>query len=69
MRLHELFLCLSINIKLSLKVITSMSLKDFAIMEQLGQGSYAKVFKVLRHTDNKIYALKQVTIYHIIDPH
>lgn len=42
-----------------------MSLKNFTIMEQLGQGSYAKVYKVLRQTDNKIYALKQVKIYHI----
>lgn len=37
-----------------------MSLKDFVILEKLGQGSYAQVFKAQRITDQKIYALKQV---------
>ena len=37
-----------------------MSLKDFVILEKLGQGSYASVYKVKRLNDNNIYALKQV---------
>lgn len=38
----------------------STSLKDFEIIKKLGDGSFASVFKVLRHSDNKIYALKKV---------
>lgn len=38
-----------------------MSLKDFILMEKLGQGSYATVCKALRQTDQKHYAIKQVS--------
>jgi serine/threonine protein kinase len=37
-----------------------MSLRDFVIMEKLGQGSFAQVYKARRLTDQKLYALKQV---------
>ena len=37
-----------------------MSLKDFEIIQKLGEGSYAKVYKALRLNDQKIYAIKQV---------
>lgn len=47
-----------------------MSIQNFTILEQLGQGSFAKVFKVIRKTDNKIYALKQVLLnLYSIDKH
>lgn len=39
-----------------------MSFKDFKVMETIGKGSFASVYKVLRKSDNKIYALKRVKI-------
>lgn len=39
-----------------------MSLKDFEILELLGDGSYSKVYRVLRKHDQKVYALKQVKL-------
>lgn len=39
-----------------------MSIANFEVLEKVGQGSYASVFKVRRLTDNKIYALKQVPL-------
>lgn len=44
-----------------------MSLKDFVMMQKLGQGSFAKVYKAQRITDNKFYAIKQVQYYLIQD--
>ena len=38
------------------------SLKEFKVINMLGQGSYSKVYKVLRIEDNKLYALKKVQI-------
>lgn len=38
------------------------SLKEFKVICLLGQGSYSKVYKVLRNEDNKHYALKKVQI-------
>ena len=35
-------------------------MKDFVLMEKLGQGSYATVYKARRLNDQKLYALKQV---------
>ena len=40
--------------------MSSVSLKDFEIIKKLGDGSFASVFKVLRNSDNKFYALKKV---------
>lgn len=37
-----------------------MSLKDFNILNKLGQGAYSSVYKVKRLADNEIYALKKV---------
>lgn len=37
-----------------------MSLKDFQILNKLGDGAYSTVYKVLRTEDNQIYALKRV---------
>ena len=42
-----------------------MGLKDFDILSTLGKGSFATVYKVKRHNDSRIYAMKQVT-YSII---
>ena len=39
---------------------TGPSLKQFKVMNQLGQGSFSKVFKVMRILDQKLYALKKV---------
>ena len=39
-----------------------MSFKDFKILETIGKGSFASVYKVVRKSDNKIYALKRVKI-------
>ena len=39
-----------------------MSLSDFEILSKLGDGAYSTVYKVRRKIDNKIYALKKVSI-------
>lgn len=45
-----------------------MSLRDFIIMDKLGEGSYAKVYKARRLADQKVYALKQVHVISYLDP-
>ena len=37
-------------------------LKDFVIMQKLGDGAYSSVYKVKRIEDGQIYALKKVKI-------
>ena len=37
-----------------------MSLKDFVILNKLGDGSFSSVYKVRRLDDNQEYALKKV---------
>lgn len=37
-----------------------MSIRDFAPISKLGEGSYSTVYKVQRLSDNQIYALKKV---------
>jgi len=37
-----------------------MSLKDFIILEKIGEGSYSSVNKVKKKSDGKEYALKKV---------
>lgn len=39
-----------------------MSIKDFKVIESLGKGSFATVYKVIRKSDGKMYALKRVKI-------
>lgn len=35
-------------------------------MEQIGVGSFSKVFKVKRHPDGNVYALKQMKLSHML---
>ena len=37
-----------------------MSLRDFIILDKIGDGAYSEVYKVKRTSDNSIYALKKV---------
>ena len=35
---------------------------NFTVIKKLGQGSFSQVYKVKRKTDEKIYALKKVSL-------
>lgn len=35
---------------------------DFIVLKMIGEGSYAKVFKVVRKLDQEIYAMKVMDI-------
>lgn len=37
-----------------------MSLSDFEIYEKLGEGAFSTVHRVIRKSDNKVYALKMM---------
>ena len=39
-----------------------MSLKDFVVMDRLGTGSFASVYKARRLVDQQIYALKKINM-------
>lgn len=39
-----------------------MSLNDFVILEKLGSGSFASVYKARRLVDQQIYALKKIDL-------
>mmetsp|Transcript_52010 Transcript_52010/g.59393 ORF Transcript_52010/g.59393 Transcript_52010/m.59393 type:complete len:614 (-) Transcript_52010:509-2350(-) len=39
-----------------------MSLKEFTIIKKLGEGAYSTVYKVKRHSNNEVYALKKVKL-------
>jgi serine/threonine protein kinase len=40
-----------------------MSLENFTILDSLGKGSFASVFKAKRKKDGEIYCIKCVYIY------
>lgn len=44
----------------------SSSLKSFNVLEKLGEGSFASVYKVQRIDDKKLYAMKKVSHIHNI---
>lgn len=37
-----------------------MSLRDFVVLNKIGDGAYSEVFKVKRISDGKHYAIKKV---------
>jgi len=37
-------------------------MENFQVMSKLGEGAYSVVYKVIRNTDNKVYALKKVKL-------
>jgi NIMA (never in mitosis gene a)-related kinase len=39
------------------------SLTNFKVLEQIGDGSYSKVYKVQRLADDQFYAMKQVKVF------
>ena len=43
----------------------SFSIKDFKIIKKLATGSFSSVYKVLRISDEKNYAMKKVKIQHL----
>lgn len=45
----------------------STTLTDFKLLDKLGEGAYSEVYKVLRHADNEVYALKQVKLPSLSD--
>ena len=40
----------------------STTIKDFQILNKLGEGAYSQVFKVIRYSDKQHYALKKVNM-------
>lgn len=44
-----------------------MSLKDFQVMDKLGEGAYSSVYKVTRISDSQTYALKKVRMMNLSD--
>jgi serine/threonine protein kinase len=52
-------------VKLNLNPSPSFNttLADFKFICKLGEGIYSTVYKVIRKSDNKCYALKQVRLY------
>ncbi|CAD8184138.1 unnamed protein product [Paramecium pentaurelia] len=44
-----------------------MSLKDFQILQELGEGAYSKVYKIKRIADQQEYALKKVRLQSLSD--
>lgn len=44
-----------------------MSLRDFDVMEKLGEGAFSQVFRVRRRSDNVFYALKKVKLQSLSD--
>jgi NIMA (never in mitosis gene a)-related kinase len=38
------------------------TIKDFQIVNKLGEGAYSQVYKVVRYSDKQQYALKKVNM-------
>ena len=47
--------------------MSSSKISDFTVIKKLGDGSYSTVYKVQRHDDPDIYALKKVKIMSLSD--
>lgn len=43
-------------------MIKNQTLKNFQIIEKIGKGSFCDVYKVIRISDGKTYALKSISI-------
>ncbi|CAH0375597.1 unnamed protein product, partial [Pelagomonas calceolata] len=46
---------------------TKMPLRDFAILHKLGKGTFGTVYKVRRHEDKQLYAMKRVKLSNMPD--
>ena len=44
-----------------------MPLRDFAILHKLGKGTFGTVYKVRRHADKLLYAMKRVKLSNMPD--
>jgi NIMA (never in mitosis gene a)-related kinase len=44
-----------------------MSLRDFEVLDKLGEGAYSQVFRVRRRSDGQLYALKKVKLHGLKD--
>lgn len=42
-------------------------MESFKILNKIGEGAYSSVYKILRHEDNKEYALKKVNLQNLSD--
>lgn len=40
-------------------------MENFVVKSKLGEGAYSIVYKVIRNTDNKVYALKKVKLMNL----
>lgn len=39
---------------------SSLSIEDFTLKHKLGKGAYGDVYMVVKNSDNKVYAMKQI---------
>jgi NIMA (never in mitosis gene a)-related kinase len=48
------------------QVPQTTTIKDFQVLNKLGEGAYSQVYKVLRYSDRQTYALKKVIYFFIL---